>query len=189
MDSFYITVIVIILVLPTCFQASVGATTKAAPTEETTCPRFQTRTENGSLIVLYQASNENCEMVVTTATTQLRPSTEVKAFKNKHKTIRRPSVSFRNTSSLDGEFPCDSLTHSSLGPFVFVNTVPNQCQILFRIHKTKNHNHEKKKPKAQKTKSNGGRKGKKRGGKKEKLKRIPKFHFIPVFEYIDEILY
>ncbi|XP_069115871.1 uncharacterized protein [Argopecten irradians] len=186
MATHYTVTIGILVVLSICFQVRNAAPTNEATAEETTCPRFQTRTENGSLIVMYQASNELCEMVVTTETVQLRPSTQLKAFKKKHRTIRRPLVSFRNGSNFDGEFPCNTLTHSSIGPFAFVNTVPNQCQMLFRIHKMKNHHHGKMKPEP---KVKGNKKGKKKGEKREKPKKTKKYHFIPVFEYIDEVLY
>ncbi|OWF39049.1 uncharacterized protein LOC110465540 [Mizuhopecten yessoensis] len=190
MDSFYIVTIGVLTVLQISFQLSTGAT--VAPVAENTCPRLLTRTENGSLIVEYQASNENCEMVVTTETVQLRPSTEIMAFKKKHKTIRRPLVSFRNRSNLEGQLPCKPLIHSSLGPFAFVNTVPDQCQMLFRIQKTKNSNFEPKQPKQPrqpKEKGSGRRKGKKEGGKKAKKTKTPRHYFIPTFEYIDEFLY
>ncbi|XP_060083873.1 uncharacterized protein LOC132563131 [Ylistrum balloti] len=177
----------ILLILYINVHVSSGTTTNTAATEESTCPRFQTRTENESLIVLYQPSNEYCEMVVTTETVQLRPSTELKAFKKKHKTIRRPMVNFRNTNTLDGQMPCEPLTHNNVGPFVFVNTVQNQCQMLFRIHKQKNPNHEMKQPN---TKGKDSGRGKKKGGKKRsKPKKIPKYQFIPTFEYVDEFLY
>ncbi|XP_069119173.1 uncharacterized protein [Argopecten irradians] len=154
---------------PTATTTTVGVTDVVldALNNATKCPRFTSRLENNTLYMAYVA--DSCEMVVTVENVLLpRPN----QFRRKPRAIRRPVVSFRPMGIEPAS--CESLPNRSLGPFVFVDTVMDECQMLIKIQKQKNPDFV--------PKIRPGKRG--RGQPRE-----PRFLFVPTYEYLDEMVY
>ncbi|XP_021361490.1 mucin-3A-like [Mizuhopecten yessoensis] len=143
-----------------------------------TCPRFTSRLENDTLYVSYVEGR--CEMVVTVDKISLPPLKLVSLLRRRNRVIRRPAVSFRPVVMEENGEPvtCESLPTRSLGPFVFVDSVMDVCQVLLKIQKQKNEAFTPRVP------------GQNRPGKQEgKRPREPRFTFLPALEYLDEVIY
>ncbi|XP_060080473.1 uncharacterized protein LOC132559859 [Ylistrum balloti] len=169
--------------------SGVTGTTPSGTTEDnlnvSSCPRFNNRHDNGTLYVPYIEGR--CEMTVTVETVTLPPLLLVKMFKRGKRVIRRPVVSFRTIDTeLDGEaVTCESLPSRALGPFVFVDTVAGECQMLLKVQRRKNGKIISRGPGDRKWWKPWLRPGKRPGNRP----RIEKFTFVPAYEYLDEVVY
>ncbi|XP_060080470.1 uncharacterized protein LOC132559856 [Ylistrum balloti] len=146
----------------------------------TTCPRYTYKLENETLYVSY--IENSCEMVVTVEKLSLPPLKRIEQFKRRPRVIRRPVVSFRPVLTEGEPVSCEALPNRSLGPFVFVDTVTDDCQMLIKIQKQKNEDFIPRVP--------GEKRPERRPGKGlGKRPKNPRFKFVPAFEYLDEIVY
>ncbi|XP_033758750.1 uncharacterized protein LOC117341042 [Pecten maximus] len=138
----------------------------------TVCPRFTTRLENETLYISYIEGS--CDLVVTVERISLPPLRTLQRLNRRRpRVIRRPVVSFRPVGSELAS--CESLPNRSLGPFVFVDTVIDECQMLIKVQKLKNE---------------AFIPGQKRPGKGAgKRPRIPRRFFVPALDYLDEMVY
>ncbi|XP_033758751.1 uncharacterized protein LOC117341043 [Pecten maximus] len=170
-------------------DSGVTETTPAGVTEDqsnvTSCPRFNNRQENQTLYVPY--IDGRCEMVVTVETVTLPPLRLVKMFKRGGRVIRRPVVSFRSVGFEENGEPvaCESLPNRSLGPFVFVDTVVDRCQMLLKIKRRRKE--------AFNLLKQGQKKGwkpwKRPGERQGKRQGKRWFTFAPAYEYLDDVVY
>ncbi|XP_069119172.1 uncharacterized protein [Argopecten irradians] len=149
----------------------------------TSCPRFNNRQDNQTLYIPYIEGR--CEMVVTVETVKLPQLRLAKFFKRKGRVIRRPVINFRSVGSEETGEPttCESLPYRPLGPFVFVDTVVGECQMLLRIKRQRKEEFDLNFLKQERER---GLRPWKRQGKRQLNKM---FTFAPAYEYLDEVVY